>query len=81
MVLLFYIVRAMLLLALALAALVCPVAAVLNTVTFITDVLRFQRPAAAVSAFVCWKQGTGHSYRKIFILPSIQTLHHSPWTS
>jgi hypothetical protein len=54
----------MLLLALALATLACPVAADLNTVAFITDFLEFQRQEvapAAVSAFVCWKQGTAHS--------------------
>ncbi|KDR13328.1 hypothetical protein L798_12953 [Zootermopsis nevadensis] len=46
----------MLLLVLASAFMVCPVAADLDTLSFIIDFLRFQRPPALVSAFVCWKQ-------------------------
>lgn len=60
--LLFCIARAMLLLVLAPAFIVCPVAADLDTLSFIIDFLRFQRPPALVSAFVCWKQGIGDLY-------------------
>jgi hypothetical protein len=49
---------------LSVAALAWPAAAHRTTGIFISDFLRFQRqaaPPAAVSAFVCWRQGTGLS--------------------